>query len=72
MRLIEYQLRNTLTNLEQIRKVVDFKRETVTDDNLETWHYELLDMELRVKDMLRNIDSLEDHFQRKCDKVVEE
>ena len=72
MRLIEYQLRNTLTNLEQIRKVIDFKRKTINDDNLETWHYELLDMELRVKDMLRNIDKLKDHFQRKCDMGDEE
>lgn len=67
MRLIEYQLRNTLTNIEQMRKAIDSKREHEPDDNLETWHYELLDMELRVKDMLRNLDTIGDHFQKKCE-----
>lgn len=61
MRLIEYQLKNSLTNMEQIRKAVDHKG---TDETLENWHYELLDIELRLKDMLRNLDKLEESFQK--------
>lgn len=70
MRLIEYQLRNSLTNVEQIRKAIDHKmddEEVISSSSLENWHYELLDMELRLKDMLRNIDQLEQDFQKKCE-----
>ena len=66
MRLIEYQLKNSLTNIEMIRKAIDHKMEK-GDDSLENWHYELLDMELRLKDMVRNIDMLEESFQKKCE-----
>ena len=61
MRLIEYQLKNSLTNMEQIRKAVDHKG---TDETLSNWHYELLDIELRLKDMIRNLDKLEESFQK--------
>ena len=63
MRLIEYQLKNTLTNIEQIRKAIDSKKEQHPEDmDLENWHYELLDLELRTKDMIKNIDKISDHF----------
>lgn len=58
MRLVKHQLKESLVNIESAREFIDSKR--IKDDNeyLESYHYELLDIELRIKDMLNHIHKL--------------
>lgn len=59
MELMEYQLKQALLNVECARKYVDNKRLTQGENEyLENYHYELLDMELRLKDMINHLHNL--------------
>lgn len=60
--LMEYQLKESLVNVESARKLVDKKREEVDSDLLDNYHYELLDLELRLKDMISHIGGIEEYF----------
>lgn len=54
--MIKYQLEQALLNVKSAKETVDEKR--LSDDNnkyLENYHYELLDMELKLKDMIHHI-----------------
>lgn len=55
MRLVKHQLKESLINIESARDFIDSKR--IKDDNeyLESYHYELLDIELKLKDMINHI-----------------
>ena len=62
MKLIEYQLKTALYNVEQAKKQIDKKRDESQDHmnrNLENYHYELLDIDLRLKDMINHLHTIE-------------
>lgn len=59
---MEYQLKQSLLNIESARKLIDKKREEHNDDMLENYHIELYDVELRLKDMLNHLKQIEDYF----------
>lgn len=60
--LMEYELKQSLLNVKSARRLIDKKRELYDSDMLENYHIELLDLEFRLEDMLRNIDKVEDYF----------
>lgn len=60
--LMEYELKQSLLNVKSARRLIDKKRELYDSDMLENYHIELLDLEIRLEDMLRNIDKVEDYF----------
>lgn len=60
--LMEYQLKESLVNVESARNLVDKKREEIDSEQLDNYHYELLDLELRLKDMINHIGTIEDYF----------
>ena len=62
VKLMEHQLKQSLENVECARKLVDSKMEEVDSDLLGNYHYELLDVELRLKDMIKHIGGLEEFF----------
>lgn len=62
VKLMEHQLKQALANVECVRKLVDSKMETVDNELLGNYHYELLDVELRLKDMVNHIGGLEEFF----------
>ena len=54
--MIKYQLEQALLNVKSAKETIDEKR--LSDDSneyLENYHYELLDMELKLKDMIYHI-----------------
>ena len=54
--MIKYQLEQALLNVKSAKETIDKKR--LSDDSneyLENYHYELLDMELKLKDMIHHI-----------------
>ncbi len=56
MRLVKHQLKQSLANIESAREFIDSKRLNDGDNEyLENYHYEMLDIELRLKDMLNHI-----------------
>lgn len=62
MKLIEYQLKTALYNVEQAKKQIDKKRDESQDHmnrSLENYHYELLDIDLRLKDMINYLHTIE-------------
>lgn len=60
--LMEYELKQSLLNVKSARRLIDKKRELYDSDMLENYHIELLDLEIRLEDMVRNIDKVEDYF----------
>ena len=60
--LMEYELEQSLLNVKSARKLIDKKREDTDSDMLENYHIELLDLELRLKDMLNHLDKIRDYF----------
>ena len=60
--LMEYQLKQSLLNIESARKLIDKKMEEDDSDLLDDYHIELYDLELRLKDMLEHINEIEDYF----------
>ena len=59
---MEYELEQSLLNVKSARKLIDKKREDTDSDMLENYHIELLDLELRLKDMLNHLDKIRDYF----------
>ena len=60
MRLVKFQLEQALSDVSSVLDFVDKKREkNESSADLENWHYELLDLKLRLEDMVRNVDMLE-------------
>lgn len=57
MRLVRFQLEQALSDVSSVLDFVDRKRND--DDKFEDWHYELLDLKLRLQDMVKNVDMLE-------------
>ena len=51
-------LKVALDKVQIVRSIIDSKMEECSDDILESYHYELLDVELRLKDMVNNIGKL--------------
>lgn len=60
--LMEYELKQSLLNVKSARRLIDKKRELYDSDMLENYHIELLDLEIRLEDMVKNIDKVEDYF----------
>ena len=60
--LMEYELEQSLLNVKSARKLIDKKRENTDSDMLENYHIELLDLELRIKDMLNHLDCIRGYF----------
>ena len=60
--LMEYELKQCLLNVKSARRLIDKKRELYDSDMLENYHIELLDLEIRLEDMVKNIDKVEDYF----------
>ena len=60
--LMEYELKQSLLNVKSARRLIDKKRELYDSDMLENYHIELLDLEFRLEDMVKNIDKVEDYF----------
>ena len=60
--LMEYELKQSLLNVKSARRLIDKKRELYDSDMLENYHIELLDLEIRLDDMLKHIDKIEDYF----------
>lgn len=58
--LVEYQLKTALVNVESVKQFIDNQREVVGADVLDDYHYELLDIELRLKDLLAHLGNVED------------
>jgi hypothetical protein len=58
--LMEYQLKQSLFNVQSARQLVDKKMEESYSEILENYHIELLDVEIRLEDMIRNIGKIED------------
>ena len=59
---MEYELEQSLLNVKSARKLIDKKREDTDSDMLENYHIELLDLELRLKDMLNHLDCIRGYF----------
>lgn len=53
--LMKYQLEQALDNIQTVKKEIDSRRENDDNDYLDSYHYELLDLELRLKDMINHI-----------------
>ena len=60
--LMEYELEQSLLNVKSARKLIDKKMEETDSDMLENYHIELLDIELRLKDMLTHLENIKDYF----------
>lgn len=58
MKLMKYQIEQALLNIQNARQYVDKQREEDDNEYLEHYHYEMLDIELRLKDMLNHIHKL--------------
>ena len=53
--LMKYQLEQALDNIQTVKTEIDSRRENDDNDYLDSYHYELLDLELRLKDMINHI-----------------
>ena len=58
MKLMKYQIEQALLNIQNARQYIDKQREENDNGYLENYHYEMLDIELRLKDMLNHIHKL--------------
>lgn len=58
MKLMKYQIEQALLNIQNARQYIDKCREEEDNEYLENYHYEMLDIELRLKDMLNHIHKL--------------
>ena len=55
---MKYQIEQALLNIQNARQYVDKQREEDDNEYLENYHYKMLDIELRLKDMLNHIHKL--------------
>ncbi len=55
---MKYQIEQALLNIQNARQYIDKCREEEDNQYLENYHYEMLDIELRLKDMLNHIHKL--------------
>ena len=61
MKLMKHQLKEALADISKAHEFVEKKsRENPDNPNLLNWKYELLDLELRLKDMVRHFPTLQD------------
>ena len=61
MRLVRFQLEQALADVSSVLDFVDKKNdECGGSDEFENWHFELLDLKLRLEDMVRNVGRLEE------------
>ena len=58
MKLMKYQIEQALLNIQNARQYIDKQREESDNEYLDNYHYEMLDIELRLKDMLNHIHKL--------------
>ena len=60
MELIEYQLKTAEYNIAQAKKQIDKKMEATPTQQLENYHYELLDINLRIIDLIQHLHTIKE------------